>query len=191
MWITFAARVRLACTVLTLVVASGWPAAAPATAAPEYQLKAVFLFNFAHFVEWPAPTVANAPFVVGVLGEDPFHEALDQTVRGETVNGRPLLIKRYASLADLDDCQILFVSQSQAGQLDAVLSRLRDRPTLTVSDLGDFAGHGGAIEFVTVNNRVRLRINAQSATLARLTISSKLLQLADLVTTQPRPAGHN
>lgn len=176
-----------ACAALALMLACSWPLGAAATAAPapEYQVKAVFLFNFTHFVQWPTLQGApDAPFVVGVLGEDPFHEALDQTLRGEAVNGRPVAIKRYARLEDVGDCQILFVSQSQADRLDAVLSGLRDRPILTVSDLSDFAGRGGAIEFVTVNNRLRLRINAQSAALARLTISSKLLQLAELVTTQ-------
>jgi len=193
MWKILASRARVAaCTAVALMAACAWPVTAAATAAPEYQLKAVFLFNFTQFVEWPAaPGAPNTPFVVGVLGEDPFHEALDQTLSGETVNGRPLVLQRYARLEDVGDCQILFVSKSQAGQLDTVLSQLRDRPILTVSDLGDFAGHGGTIEFVTVNNRLRLRINAQSAALARLTISSKLLQLADIVTTQPPPAQRN
>ena len=185
MWKILASRARVAaCTSVALMAACAWPVTAAATAAPEYQLKAVFLFNFTQFVEWPATSAPDAPFVVGVLGEDPFHEALDHTLSGETVNGRPLVLERYARLEDVGDCQILFVSQSQAGQLDTVLSQLRDRPILTVSDLSDFAGHGGAIEFVTVNNRLRLRINAQSAALARLTISSKLLQLADIVTTR-------
>src|SRR5687768_11102671 len=51
----------------------------------EYDLKAVFLFNFAQFVEWPArafPT-AEAPFVVGIIGNDPFKGALDDVVRNE------------------------------------------------------------------------------------------------------------
>ncbi len=62
---------------------------------PEYQLKAVFLFNFAQFVEWPASAFPNAetPLVIGILGEDPFGAYLDETVRGETVNDRPLVVR--------------------------------------------------------------------------------------------------
>src|SRR6185295_17077931 len=62
--------------------------AAPAPS--EYQVKAVFLFNFTQFVDWPAQSFADAraPFVIGVLGRDPFGSALDEAVRGETVNGR-------------------------------------------------------------------------------------------------------
>src|SRR5881296_3853751 len=61
----------------------------------EYQIKAVFLFNFAQFVDWPtnAFSEAQAPLVIGVLGEDPFGVYLDETVRGEKVNNRPVAVQ--------------------------------------------------------------------------------------------------
>src|SRR4051812_27313987 len=94
------------------VLIAGALLAMPATgaAAPdEYQVKAVFLFNFSRFVECPAsafPT-AGAPFVVGVYGHDPFGAELDEVVKGETVNGRPLVIRRVQNAADAANCQIL------------------------------------------------------------------------------------
>src|SRR5437868_4087750 len=125
-------------------------AAGAAAPTQEYQLKAVFIYNFIQFVDWPPtpPDAVHAPFVIGVLGEDPFEHALDNTLQGETVNGRPIVVQRYRSMAEVGSCQILFITQSQVSQLDAVLALLRSRPVLTVSDMSDFAGHGGAIEFV-------------------------------------------
>ncbi len=84
--------------------------AARATVPDEYQVEAVFLLHFTQFVEWP-PQTANSqtPFVIGVLGQDPFGSALDDVVRGETVNGRPLIVRRFAGAADLKPCQILFI----------------------------------------------------------------------------------
>ena len=60
----------------------------------EYQIKAVFLFNFAQFVEWPRQAFpeAETPLVIGILGEDPFSSYLDETVRGEKVNQRSLTV---------------------------------------------------------------------------------------------------
>ena len=51
----------------------------------EYRVKAVFLFNFAQFVDWPpdAFTAPGQPFVIGVLGKDPFGAELDSAVRRE------------------------------------------------------------------------------------------------------------
>ena len=67
----------------------------------EYQIKAAFLFNFAQFVEWPptAFTNADAPFCIGVLGDDPFGAALDETVQGENSRTTIKLIVQCARTA--------------------------------------------------------------------------------------------
>ncbi|HET6546334.1 MAG TPA: YfiR family protein [Rhodanobacteraceae bacterium] len=149
----------------------------------DYQVKAVFLFNFTQFVGWPSGAFGDSqePIVIGVLGDDPFGAYLDETVRGERVDSRSLVVRRYRDTADLDaaGCQVLFISESEAGRLEQDVARLRDRSILTVSDLDGFVDRGGMIQFVTENNRVKLRINADAAKAAGLTISSKLLRVAD------------
>ena len=155
---------------------------APA-ATPEYQLKAVFLFNFAQFVSWPAEAFADsaAPLVIGVLGTDPFGAYLDETVRGEVVAGHPLVVRRFGDLAGIGDCHILFVARDDVTDLPAVLRAIEGRSILTVSDLEGFAGSGGMIHFVNDRNRIRLRIDLQAARGAHLTLSSKLLRPAEIV----------
>jgi len=149
----------------------------------EHQVKAVFLFNFAQFVEWPPqafPEAATA-VVVGVLGEDPFGAFLDETVRGEKVNGRPLVIQRYRRVEEIKACHVLFISGSEAGNLRAILGSLKGRSILTVSDTEGFARDGGMIGFVTEKNKTRLKINVEAAKAANLTISSRLLKPAEIV----------
>jgi hypothetical protein len=162
------------------------------SAAPgEYQVKAVFLFNFSRFVEWPAsafPT-ASAPFVVGVFGHDPFGTDLDEVVKGETVNGRPLVVRRVQSAADAAGCQILFIHQSEDQRLGELLAALDHRSTLTVSDLPGAAQRGVMIRLVTEKGRVRLRIDVESARAAALTISSNLLRSAEIVTASSGAGG--
>jgi hypothetical protein len=161
---------------------------APAQASPpkEYQLKAVFLYHFAQFVEWPAALFpeAGAPLVIGVLGEDPFGAYLDETVGGETVSNHPLEVRRYRHVDEIGVCHILFVSRSEAGRLEQILPRLKGRHTLTVSDAERFTGRGGMIWFVTDRNRIRLRINLAAAEAEQLKISSKLLRPAEIVSSR-------
>ena len=86
----------------------------------EYQVKAVFLFNFTHFVEWPAEAGAasDQPFVIGIAGEDPFGTVLDDTVRNELAQGRrPIVIQRFRGDETLPKCDILFIAQSQKDRL--------------------------------------------------------------------------
>ena len=149
----------------------------------EYQVKAVFLFNFAQFVEWPAEAFpgAQTPLVIGVLGEDPFGAFLDETVRGEKVNNRPLVVERYRRVEEIKTCHVLFISGSEANHLDQILSSLKVRKILTVGDTEGFARAGGMIRFMTEAKKTRLRINLKAAQDARLTISSKLLRPAEIV----------
>jgi hypothetical protein len=163
------------------------PAQTPAqgSVAPEYQVKAVFLFNFAQFVEWPPSAFPDsaAPLVICVLGEDPFGPYLDETVRGETVQAHPLAVQRYRHVEEIRGCHIIFVGRQEQGRLDEILDTLKGRPTLTVSDAEGFARRGGMIRFTTDRNRIRLRINLEAARDAHLTLSSKLLRPAVIVRT--------
>jgi len=164
---------------LALLAASASATPTP-TAPTEYQIKAVFLFNFAQFVEWPAAAFheAQAPLVIGVLGDDPFGALLDEAVRGERIGGRPLVVRRYRRVDEVGECHILFISSSEAGQIDRVVARLKGRSVLTVGDTEPFNRVGGMVRFVIENKKIRLRINVEAAKAADLVISSKLLRPA-------------
>lgn len=170
---------------LAATLALGGPAPSPAAPAPrEYDIKAAFLFNFASFVEWPAAAFpdATAPFVIGVIGDDPFGRILDEIVAGEQVNGHRLIVRRLAlpHLKEGGVCHILFISSSEARRLRPILRQVGGRPILTVSDVPQFIDAGGAIGFTT-EGRVRLVINPVALRAARLGVSSKLLRLAEVV----------
>lgn len=166
---------------LAIGIASNVPLDAQAVS--EYQIKAVFLFNFAQFVDWPAGAFPGptTPIVIGVVGEDPFGALLDRTVQGERINNRPIAARRFRRVEEVDLCHVLFISRSETARLDQVLARLQNRPILTVGEVDGFAFRGGMIGFVTENNKVRMRINADSAKAAGLVISSKLLRPATIV----------
>jgi YfiR/HmsC-like len=170
---------RLWLAIAVFAATASWALAAPS----EYQVKAVFLFNFTHFVDWPPDAFPrpDTPFVIGVLGEDPFGSQLDDVVRGERVNQRPLVIERYRSLADIRNCNILFIGSSEIGHLEQILAALKGRSILTVSDADAVGQRGVMIRLVTENNRIRLRIDVSAAKAGNLTISSKLLRPAEIV----------
>lgn len=168
---------------LAFVFAAALRAASSATEAKEYQIKAVFLFNFAQFVEWPPAAFPSpqAPLIIGILGDDPFGSYIDEAVRDEKVNNRPLEIRRFARIEDLTDCHILFICKSESGRLDRILDRLNGKSVLTVSDMDEFSKAGVMIRFVMESSKVRLKINIRAAKQAHLTISSKLLRPAEIV----------
>ncbi len=177
---------RLQCGAILVAVifclsAPSYAADAPKVA--EYDLKAVFLLNFARFVEWPATAFADerSPLVIGVLGDDPFDAKLDNAVRGEKAQGRSIIVQRYRRVEDITTCHILFVCRSESERLKEIFSQLKNRKILTVGETRAFTLHGGMISFATETNKTRLRIAVEAANAAQLTISSMMLRSAEIV----------
>jgi hypothetical protein len=149
----------------------------------EYEIKAAFLYNFAKFVEWPAHSnqASQDSVVVGILGQDPFGFLIEKIIGDKTVGGKIIVIKRYASLEQISSCHLLFISDSESPHLNKLLSALSGRCILTVSDSKNFAHHGGMIQMYMENNRIRFIVNIDAINLANLRMSSKLLNLADVI----------
>jgi hypothetical protein len=145
----------------------------------EYQMKAAFLFNFAKFVEWPPPSLAeNAPIVIGILGADPFDGALDNTLQNKTIAGHPLASRHIKSLSDIKTCHILFIRDSEKKRWPEISAALAGSSVLTVSEnWNQFTGSGGMILFFMQDRRVCFDIDNEAANRAGLKISSKLMQL--------------
>jgi uncharacterized protein DUF4154 len=149
----------------------------------EHQLKAVFLYRFAQFVDWPPDRFGgeSAPLVLGILGPDPFGAYLDNVVQGEKVGAHPIVIKRIGKPEEAADCHVLFISGTDSDPEAAeVLSALKGRGVLTVGDTESFSRGGGMILFLTRNGRIRLRINMDAVHASNLSLSSKLLRLAEI-----------
>src|SRR6187551_312193 len=106
-----------------LLLALGTPAALPAQVSREYDVKAAFLYNFITFTEWPEEAFSTpaSPYVIGVLGDDPFGRALDEIVNGERIKGRPLVVRRVDQVGDARRCHILFISNSESRRVNDVI----------------------------------------------------------------------
>lgn len=169
-----------------LLFGCGTTVHAQAPSSREYQIKAVFLFNFVQFGEWPPAAFPDnaAPIVIGVLGDDPFGPSLEEAVTGESIRGRPLAIRRYRRVEEVENCQVLFISNSESTRLDKILARLDGRNILTVGDAEGFALRGGMIRFVTENKKIRFHINLETVKAAGLMLSSKLLRSAEIVSSR-------
>lgn len=161
-----------------------WPMIAAAQP-KEYQVKAAFLFNFAQFVEWPDSVFPSpdGPFYVGVLGDDPFGTALDEVVRGEAISGHKMVVQRSRQMADLKNCQMIFVSKSEKSRVPEILAAAGSRPVLMVGDVSGFARSGGGINFILEGAKVRFEINPGAARTRGLKFNSQLLSLGRIVTT--------
>jgi hypothetical protein len=154
----------------------------------EYAVKAAFLYKFASFVDWPPGSfeTESSPFVLCVVGADPFGGRIRSAANGQTVGSHPIILRQLAKEEPRSNCHAMFVSGSDGKSASEALNSVRGTPTLTVTDsaLGPTAG---IIHFVIADDRVTFDIDNAAAARNHLVISSKLLALARRVNTA-RPA---
>lgn len=143
------------------------------------KVEAAFLRNFAHYVTWPSSAFAGdrSPWLLCIVGTDPFGEVLDNMLSGRAEQGRSFEIIRADALNELPSCQIVFIAYQDAGKRRAALAALKNLPVLTVSDAPEFLQEGGIIQF-HVGDRVEMSINLDRSRSASLTIQTKMLEVS-------------
>jgi len=160
------------------------PAPIHAQVSREYQLKAVFLLRLAQFTQWPSDAFAgsDSPLVICVLGENPFGDALDAAVRGETAHGHRLAVQRMRGLDQIRACHMLFIFAAGPRQAKEITAALAGRSVLTVAD-GEAlpSAYEAMVRFVTEQNKIKLLVNPKAAAAARLVFDPRLLRAAEIV----------
>jgi len=177
-------RLLAAVLVASMLPCVGTVVVAETPALSEYQVKALFLFNFAKYVDWPSRAFSDdsAPIVIGLAGQDNFGENFKQVINAKTVSGRPVVVKHVANADEYKNCHILFISASENERLREILNAVKDAPVLTVGETDQFLSHDGMINLAKKANKIRLEINLLATQRAQLKLSSKLLSVADVVT---------
>ena len=159
---------------------SAAPAAGVGGTPLEYEVKAAFIFNFVNFVEWPASALGApaSPFRICLAGPDPFKGALDDTIKGENIQGHPLVVERLEQFDEAVRCQVLYVPDTDTGVMARALRPVASLPVLTIGESDAFLRGGGVVSFVVDQGHVRFDVNRRSAQERGLNLSSRLLRVA-------------
>ena len=149
-----------------------------------YQHKALFLFNFAKYTEWPKEAFADdkAPFVLGILGTDPFGKDID-IIKGKIVKGRKLEVRYFSTVAEASGCHLLFIASSETNNLAQILRALEKTSVLTIAEVEGFLQASGMINLITEQKSsgtqtVGFEINLLAAEKANLKLDTQLVKLA-------------
>ena len=147
------------------------------------QIRAAFIYNLANFVEWPAEDGRKDEdtFVIAVIGNDEICRNLEILVKNEHTKGKAMEVKRYASIADVDNCQILFVGASTTVNMTHILKAAARHNTLTVSASDGFVNLGGMVNLKYQDRRIRIEINIDAAKKVGIKFNAKLLKVATII----------
>ena len=171
---------------LLIVLAAGVWAQDDAEAQRLAKFKAVFIYSFIDYVQWPDPA-ATDDFVIGVAGDSTDTDILpylQQIAPRRKVGQRNIVVRVIgeptATNRSVEAYDILFLPASATASIDTVCARLANAPTLTVGDTHGYAHRGVGINFVLVEGRLKFEINRGAVTAMGLKMSSELLKLATI-----------
>jgi hypothetical protein len=153
----------------------------------ESQVKAMFVYNFLKFVEWPLNTSAGPkePFVVAIIGEGETADSTERFLQSKTIGERPLVVRRSRWNESLAGVQAALVVENDARKLQRILDAAAAAGVLTIGEGERFATEGGVIGLLVEDRRVRFDVDTTAAKNAGLRVSSKLLALTRVVRSPP------
>lgn len=153
----------------------------------EYTIKAVAMEQLSRFIEWPSDVWANdasEPFVLAVIGENPFGTTLEDIYSNYKIKNRTVKVIFIKDIEELGSCNILFVSQSEKRNLQEIIDHLKGSSILTIGDTEGYAQSGILANFYIENNKIRFEINETEMKDAGLNVSFLLIKIAKIVNSQ-------
>ncbi len=165
---------------ILISICSSQHLSAEGDASAEYQIKALFLYNFANFVEWPYDAFENstADIQMCLFGNVPFGAFLD-AIDGTLIGLRELKINRTSNIESIrNGCHILFVGEDQKVKLPTFWNEIQYIYVLSIGEETDFTDHGGVVNIMRTTDQVLFEINISNAMANGLFISSDVLRLA-------------
>jgi len=139
----------------------------------EYQVKAMFVFNFTKYVEWPESKSGDV-FTIGIIGESEIIEPLEHIATQKKVGDKKIAVKLLSPESE-EYCNIIIVSKSRLNKQEQVEKKYSGKGVLIISDESQ---RSAAINLVTRDNKIRFEINQSLARSGGIKISSQLLSLA-------------
>ena len=147
----------------------------------ERAVRAAYLFNLTKYVSWPS---AREHLVIGVIGNGSLGPVLKQVVNGKLSDGRPISVVAHSPDSELNECDVLYVAGVSPAAVRSILTHAASRAILTVGDSDQFVRAGGMVALVRSGDQIEIEVNLEALRRRRLDMSSRLLKLAVLVSSE-------
>jgi hypothetical protein len=144
------------------------------------KFKALFMYNFTKYIEWPA-SQRQGDFVIGVLGSSGLTKELETIAGRQKVGTQNIVVKTFASVDAIENCQILYLPSNKSSQIGQVVSKLAGKSVLIISDKDGLALQGAGINYISDGDKLKYEVNKGTIEKKGLTVSNSLLSLGVVV----------
>ena len=146
----------------------------------DYKIQANIIYRFTKYIDWPV-NKKSGDFVIGVIGDSPLYEDLKGLTANKTVKTQRIVVIKMSPTASSYDCHMLFISEEESSNLKKIAGATTGAPILIISESDGLARKGSCINFITVDDHLKLEINKSNVEQRNLGIASELLELGIII----------
>lgn len=146
----------------------------------EQSVLAALALNIVRYTTWPAEAQLKESISFCVIGDNTVQQSFI-SIDHKVVGDKTLQLINLSRLRNVEECNVLYVSDLKQAILLQVFSELKNRPLLTIGEGYDFAAQGGMVGLENINGKITLHVNQPVLRVANLTISARLLKLANII----------
>jgi uncharacterized protein DUF4154 len=146
----------------------------------DYTVHANIIYRFTKYIDWPA-NKKSGDFIIGILGDSPLYDDLKSFIANKTVGNQKIVVTKLDRSASYYNCHILFISEEESGSLKRIAALTAGAPVLIITEYNGLARKGSCINFITINEHLKLEINKSYVEQRSLHIASELLDLAIII----------
>jgi hypothetical protein len=133
------------------------------------------------YTRWPSDmnrsSQDQSALTLGVVGASAAE--FEKLAIGKQIAGRRLIIRHFPKAADVEPCEILFVTRSlERGERLALIQQFAASPVLLAGETPAFCREGGSLSFHTEDGNIRFTLNHQALAAQKLTVDPRFARLA-------------
>jgi|TARA_B110001469_G_C9645459_1_gene326037 hypothetical protein len=145
------------------------------------KIKAVFIYNFTKYIEWPADYQAS-DFTIAILGDNQsLYNELTNMSKVKKVDNKPFKIKLISDVSEIGKSHIVYIPNENSSNLAKAVVNTKGKSALIVTETRGHAGKGASINFIILGGRQKFELNKLTAESNNLKVSSTLANIAVLV----------
>ena len=147
---------------------------------PMHEVYSMMVFNFTKYVQW-SDHASSGEFVIGVMGNNDVYKTLNEWYGGKPRGSKTYVVKKFNNASEISNCNVLFIDGSKSGEFENAKAKIQGKETLLITDRNGLGNRGSAINFRTVDNKLKFELNQKAVESANLKISSSLTAMAILI----------
>jgi hypothetical protein len=147
---------------------------------PIHEVYSMMMWNFTKYVQWPDHE-SGGEFVIGVVGSNDVYKTLSSWYAGKPKGSKTYVIKMFKSVSEITDCHVIYIDKSKSGDFASISEKVKGKKTLLITDKNGLGEKGSAINFKTVDNKLKFELNQKAMEASNLKVSGALTSMAILI----------